>query len=120
MNPGNTASHHAVMSERASFNTLPHVTVVGGTPKPRNESCASVKIADATPNAADTNTGASEFGNTCRKMIRAFESPSAVAAEVYSVFLILRNSPRVNRAIPVQPVNPIMIITSQIEPVGII
>src|SRR5579864_7629871 len=115
-NPGKTASHHALILPRASLRTLPQVTIVGGTPNPRKERAASVRIAPAIPNADVTRTGAREFGRTCRKMTRRFDNPRAVAAATYSIFLTRRNSPRVNRAIAGQLVKPIRIITSQIEP----
>src|SRR5882757_3247802 len=97
--PGNTASHQALMLLRASLSTLPQVTIVGGTPKPRKERLASVRIAEAIPNAEVTSTGASEFGRTCLNITRLFDKPRAVAAATYSMFRTRKNSPRVKRAI---------------------
>ena len=58
----------------------PQLAVDGGTPNPRKLSVDSIKIADATPNVAATNTGARVLGRTCLKIVRASEAPSALAA----------------------------------------
>ncbi len=61
--PGKSASHQPREKKvRASLRISPHVGVVGFTPKPRNDSVASAKIADETPTVACTMMGASELG----------------------------------------------------------
>jgi hypothetical protein len=84
INPGKIANHHAEVEERALNKTDPHVTTVGGTPKPKNDNADSTNTADAIPNAADTNTGASALGKTCLKIIRLVEKPNASAATMKS------------------------------------
>jgi hypothetical protein len=50
--PGKIASHHEYVLDRAWCNTLPQVTTVGGTPKPRKDNALSKRIALTIPNAA--------------------------------------------------------------------
>src|SRR4051812_42436178 len=89
--PGNAASHHPLgSSSRAVARTDPQLAVLGGTPSPRKLRADSSKIAEATPNVAATITGASVFGRTWRKIIRASVAPSARAATTYSIVLVFK------------------------------
>jgi hypothetical protein len=88
---------------------FPHVAKGGCTPKPRNESADSVRIASATPIVAETSTGATAFGTMCRKMMRRSGRPSARAATTKSCSRSERNSARTKRALPIHPVAPITI-----------
>src|SRR5258706_11629356 len=81
INPGNIASHHAVVEPLASESTEPHVTVVAFTPNPRKLKPASIRIAPAIANDAEIRTGAIALGSTCLKIILRLLSPSDVAAE---------------------------------------
>ena len=76
-------------------------------PKPRKLRLDSIRIADATPNVAVTMIGPSEFGSKCRTMTRKSLAPSAWAACGNGCPPRRKNSPRTNRATPVQPVSPI-------------
>ena len=60
--PGNITNHHASNSCRPKFNKEPQVTTSSGTPIPRNDNELSMRIAEATPKAIDTKTGAKAFG----------------------------------------------------------
>ncbi len=44
----------------------PHETAGAGRPTPRNDSAASARIAQPTPNAAETISGGRAFGSRCR------------------------------------------------------
>ena len=70
--PGKTAIHHAYVAPRATDKIDPQDTAEA-EPKPKKLNPDSVKIAEATPNAAITKTGAIAFGRTCTKMIRKLE-----------------------------------------------
>src|SRR5215831_12747074 len=97
--PGNTVSHQPLgRSWRALESIEPQLAVDGGTPNPRKLNVDSIKIADATPNVAATNTGARVFGRICRKIVRNSVAPRASAATTYSIDFVLRNSARVSRA----------------------
>src|SRR5262249_16690060 len=85
----------------------PQLAAEGGTPKPRKLRVDSIRMADATPNVAATKIGASEFGSTCRNIVRLSRAPRAFAATTYSKDFAFRNSPRVRRATPGQFVIPI-------------
>ena len=62
--PGKVTSHHAyVMYVCDCFSTSPQLAAGGGTPNPRKLRPDSVRMAPATPNVADTQTGASAFGS---------------------------------------------------------
>lgn len=78
--PGNTTSHQALNCSLPAFNKEPQVTVVGGTPTPKNDKADSVKMADATPKAIATNAGANALGSACLKMIRNSLKPIDLAA----------------------------------------
>ena len=64
-NPGNITNHQASNSCLPRFNKDPQVTTSSGTPIPRNERELSISIAEATPKAIETNTGAKAFGKAC-------------------------------------------------------
>ena len=72
------------------------------SPSPKKLIVDSVKIADATPKVADTKTGPIAFGRICLKIIVLSRKPDALAEATKSRFFSLKNSPRTNRAGPVQ------------------
>ena len=63
--PGNMTNHHASNSCRPKFNKDPQVTTSSGTPIPKKDRELSISIAEATPKAMETNTGAKAFGKAC-------------------------------------------------------
>ena len=112
--PGNTTSHHIERLLRASFRIEPQLADGGGGPNPRNESELSVRIAEAMPNVIGTRIGARALGRMWRSMIRTGPAPTDRAAVTNSLCRSLRNSPRVSRAMPVQPVAPMIAMVCQI------
>ncbi len=101
--PGNVTSHHAVCETFCpSLMRLPRDGVGGCTPKPRNDSAASVRIARPTVSVALTTIGPSAFGSMCRSMIRRSPDPAAFAASTYSFSRSERKLPRTIRASCVQ------------------
>src|SRR5262245_36509840 len=110
--PGKAVNHHALGSNcRALERIEPQLAVDGGTPNPRKLSVDSTRMAEAIPNVAATNTGATAFGRTCLKIVRKSEAPIARAATTYSRDFVFRNSPRVIRATVGQLVRPITTMT---------
>src|SRR5947207_3050257 len=83
--PGNTVSHQPLgKSCRALERMDPQLGLDGGTPNPKKLSVDSIRMADATPNVAATNTGAILLGRIWRKIVRKSLAPSAWAATTYS------------------------------------
>src|SRR5262245_131629 len=106
--PGKAVNHHALGSNsRAPERIEPQLAVEVGVPNPRKLSVDSIRIADATPNVAATNTGANEFGRTCLKIDLKYVAPIAHAVRTYPSDLILNKSPRVSLATVGQLVSPI-------------
>src|SRR5580698_2867689 len=66
----------------------------GGNPKPRKSSAVSVITEDDTINGRNVMVATMAFGNRCRNMITALETPSARAAMMYSKLRPRRNSAR--------------------------
>jgi hypothetical protein len=110
-NPGKTASHHANVFCSETARIDPHVTRSAGTPMPRNDSADSARMAEATLKDAVTSTGASAFGRMWRNMTAALDMPRARAATTKSRPRSLKNSLRMNRATPTQPVRPSIAMT---------
>ena len=108
--PGKIISHQEAESCLPPDNKDPHVTTSSGTPIPKKESPLSINIAEAIPNAILTNTGARALGKACLNIVLIDENPNDFEACTNSNDFILRNSARVNLAIPVHPVTPIIII----------
>jgi len=76
--PGNVVIHQPDGSNSRALESIePQDATFGGTPKPRNDSPDSVRMAAATPKVAETKIGAMAFGRTCRKMIRGVVKPMA-------------------------------------------
>src|SRR5262249_23838922 len=97
--PGNAVNHQAPGSNcRALYRMEPQLGVDGGAPNPRKLKVDSIKIAEATPNVAATNTGASVFGSRCRTIVRRSVAPSARVATTYSCDFAFKNSARISRA----------------------
>lgn len=113
--PGNIANHHDVVLSLAKLNNSPQVISSFSRPIPKKDRKASIKIADATPNAIVINTGAIEFGIACLIIIRQSLNPIAFAASINSRDLTLNNSARTNRAILVHFRNPIIIMIETID-----
>ena len=76
----------------------PHDGVGGCTPRPRNDSAASDRIAPARPRVAITITGLITFGSTWRMITRGDFAPSAFAAVTYSISRTFKTWPRTSRA----------------------
>src|SRR3954471_4293982 len=66
----------------------------GGRPKPRKSSAVRVMTDDDTMNGRNVMVATMAFGNRCRNMITALETPSARAAWMYSKLRPRRNSAR--------------------------
>src|SRR5580698_568682 len=66
----------------------------GGSPKPRKSSAVSVMTDDDTMNGRNVMVATMAFGNRCRNIITALETPSARAAWMYSKLRPRRNSAR--------------------------
>src|SRR3954447_25560222 len=66
----------------------------GGNPKPRKSSAVSVITDEETMNGRNVMVATIAFGNRCRNMITAFETPSARAAMMYSKLRPRKNSAR--------------------------
>src|SRR6195952_2834588 len=66
----------------------------GGRPKPRKSSAVSVITEDETMNGKNVMVATMAFGNRCRNMMTALETPSARAAWMYSKLRPRRNSAR--------------------------
>src|ERR1700748_2805713 len=66
----------------------------GGNPKPRKSSAVSVITDDETMNGRNVMVATMAFGNRCRNMITALETPRARAAVMYSKLRPRRNSAR--------------------------
>src|SRR5512140_2906768 len=81
---GKTHIHHAprMMKDCACCIMLPHVEVGGCTPKPRKETYASVRMAEANPSVEATMIGPSVLGTKCWKKIRWLFAPRALEAEM--------------------------------------
>ena len=62
----------------------PHDGVGGLTPRPRNESDASSRIAQVATNAACTSSGPRQFGRMVRNRMRGVPAPIVRAATTYS------------------------------------
>ena len=71
---------------------------VGGTPTPRNDRVASVRIAIARLMVAMTSTGPITFGRTWWNMIEIGRRPMTRAACTYSLFFSTIVEPRTVRA----------------------
>src|SRR3981189_2740078 len=66
----------------------------GGNPKPRKSREVSVMTDDDTMNGRNAMAATMAFGNRCRNMITALDTPSARAAMMYSKMRPRRNSAR--------------------------
>src|ERR1700742_3926529 len=66
----------------------------GGSPKPRKSSAVSVITEDDTMNGRNVIVATIAFGNKCRNMMTALETPSARAAWMYSKLRPRKNSAR--------------------------
>src|SRR5262245_62125148 len=72
----------------------PHDRAGGGTPRPRKEGLASVRMAVPTPNDSCTSSTSPTFGRRCRHMIARRGAPSARAAVMNSRSRSESTSPR--------------------------
>src|ERR1700686_1620335 len=66
----------------------------GGKPKPRKSSAVSVITEEETMKGRNVMVATMAFGNRCRNMITALETPSARAAWMYSKLRPRKNSAR--------------------------
>ena len=77
--PGNVTSHQAEKPETwPSAMSFPSAGVGGWTPKPRNESAASMRIAAAISSVIVTTIGPMLLGSMCRNMIRQIPRPGCL------------------------------------------
>src|SRR6202163_4369764 len=67
---------------------------LGGKPKPRKSSAVSVITDEETMNGRNVMVATIAFGNRCRNMITALDTPSARAAMMYSKLRPRKNSAR--------------------------
>src|ERR1700704_1740828 len=66
----------------------------GGNPKPRKSSAVNVMTEEDTINGRNVMVATMAFGNRCRSMITALDTPSARAAMMYSKLRPRKNSAR--------------------------
>src|SRR5258708_9677665 len=87
----------------------------GGNPKPRKSSAVSVITDDDTMKGRNVMVATMAFGNRCRNMITALDTPSARAAVLYSKLRPRKNSSRTmpnsythdnNQRMPRRPTKP--------------
>ena len=81
---GKTHIHHAprMRNDCACCIILPHVEVGCCTPRPKKDTYASVRMALAKPNVADTMIAPNVLGIRWLKKIGASLAPSALEAEI--------------------------------------
>ena len=97
--PGKSASQYRVsMNCRPSASIPPQEGIASGTPRPRKERPASVRMAPATPNVATTMSDALTFGSTWRHTIDTSGTPSARAASTNAFSRVASVSARTTRA----------------------
>src|SRR5882724_12325286 len=84
----------------------PHDGIASGTPRPRNESPASVRIAPATPKVATTISEALTLGRMWRQRMRGRDRPSERAASTYVRSRTASVSARTTRAYVAQLLSP--------------
>src|SRR5712675_1864582 len=108
-------SHGACTFALACDSISPSDGEPGGNPKPRKSSAVSVITDDDTMNGRNVMVATMAFGNRCRNMITALDTPSARAAMMYSKLRPRRNSARTrptsdtqenNRRMPSRMKNP--------------
>src|SRR3954468_23704098 len=87
-------SHGACTLPLACDNNSPSDGDPGGRPKPRKSSAVSVITDEETMNGRKVMVATMAFGNRCRNMITALETPSARAAWMYSKLRPRKNSAR--------------------------
>ena len=108
--PGGTIAHHAPEEIAARWNacsiTCPSEVVLG-SPRPRNESAVSSKIATATVSTVLATRSGATWGSTCRNTIRVWPAPSARARFTYTRSRTLFTCARITRAVLVQSRIPI-------------
>src|SRR5258705_6840630 len=81
----------------------------GGRPKPRKSSAVSVITDDDTMNGRNVMVATMSFGNRCRNMITALDTPSARAAVMYSKLRPRKNSARTRPTSDTQENNRMML-----------
>src|SRR5580704_15951204 len=87
-------SHGACTLALACDSSSPSEGDPGGSPNPRKSSAVSVITDDDTMNGRNVMVATMAFGNRCRNMITAFDTPSARAAMMYSKLRPRKNSAR--------------------------
>src|SRR5450830_644987 len=87
-------SHGAFTLALACESISPSEGEPGGRPKPRKSSAVSVITEDDKMNGRNVMVATMAFGSRWRKMMTAFETPSARAAMMYSKLRPRRNSAR--------------------------
>src|SRR5580692_10439842 len=87
-------SHGACTLALACDSSSPSEGEPGGNPKPRKSSAVSVITDEDTMKGRNVMVATMAFGNRCRNMITASDTPSARAAVMYSKLRPRRNSAR--------------------------
>src|ERR1700710_2450979 len=87
-------SHGACTLALACDSNSPSDGEPGGNPKPRKSSAVSVMTDEDTMKGRNVMVATMAFGNRCRNMITALDTPSALAAMMYSKLRPRRNSAR--------------------------
>ena len=105
--PGKMVIHHSPLNSTSLPMRIkvPSDGEVGGTPTPRKDSVASVRMAAATWIVASTSTGPMTLGSTCLNMMRDGRTPMTRAACTYSRLRSTSVEPRTVRAYCTQPVS---------------
>src|SRR5207244_3724187 len=105
--PGKVTGHHASRIWSRLEPIMSPQLMAFGSPRPRESRPAANKIATPTVSVADTINGGSALGRITAQRMRWLPAPMARSAVTNSSRFILRNSPRVKRATPVQLTTPI-------------
>src|SRR5450830_1030107 len=105
--PGNAVMYQVVRSVERPMPIMLPQEITLGSPRPRKDSDASVRMACAISTDVATTTGDKLLGNTCDRMMLRLGSPMVRAAVTYSALRTRSASARTNRVIWGHVVTPI-------------
>ena len=102
--PGGAIAHASTLIafETKAFSIRRPQEIRLGSPRPRNASAVSAKIAIATVRTVLATRSGATCGSTWRKMILESRAPSACALRTYTRSRTLFTCARMMRAVPVQ------------------